>query len=264
MKGKCKALVLIVMLLTFVTQMAACIISVPPSGTTCTEHRDENRDKCCDICGVTIAQPLYCKIHIDEDKDNLCDICGESVKTPEPPACTEHTDTDGDEKCDNCGADVPAPEPPACTEHTDTDGDEKCDNCGADVPAPEPPACTEHTDTDGDEKCDSCGADVPAPPACTEHTDTDGDEKCDNCGADVPAPDTEYTLNFESQGKIIGTLKIKNGEAFAVPVLDRGDEYILLGWKNKATGEKITESIFNWSEDITLVAIWDTVWSKGF
>ena len=43
-----------------------------------------------------------CTEHKDEDGDEKCDVCGADVPKPQPPACTEHKDEDGDYKCDNC------------------------------------------------------------------------------------------------------------------------------------------------------------------
>ncbi len=233
-----KSVLMILLAAALVLSVCACHTDETPK---CTTHTDADGDLKCDNCGEDVL-PAECKIHTDGNNDGKCDKCGETVKTPQPP-CVEHIDADEDEKCDNCGADVPKVTPPECTEHVDADEDEKCDNCGADVPKVTPPECTEHVDANEDEKCDNCGADVPK---------------------SEPDPDKEYTLTFESQGVVVGVLKIKNGEAFAVPALDRGDEYILLGWKIKSTGTRINTSTFVWTEDITLVAVWDKTWSDGF
>ncbi len=128
-------------------------------------------------------------------------------------------------------------------------------------------SCSEHIDGNSDSVCDICGEEVKTiREPCEEHMDSDGDSKCDSCGADVQKSENgkEYTLTFESEGNVVGTLKINNGDSFEAPALDRGEEYILLGWKDKATGVKISENTFVWTEDTTLVAVWDTVWSSGF
>ena len=43
-----------------------------------------------------------CTEHKDEDGDEKCDVCGADVPAPQPPVCTEHKDEDGDYKCDAC------------------------------------------------------------------------------------------------------------------------------------------------------------------
>ena len=43
-----------------------------------------------------------CTEHKDENGDEKCDVCGADVPAPQPPVCTEHKDEDGDYKCDAC------------------------------------------------------------------------------------------------------------------------------------------------------------------
>ncbi len=120
-------------------------------------------------------------------------------------------------------------------------------------------ACKEHEDADNNGFCDICGETVKSEsqePAPEQKPDTTPEEK--------PGIDAEYTLTFISEGTVIETVKVKKGEIFELPTPSRGEEYILLGWINAETGEKITDSTFSWSEDITLTAIWDRVWSEGF
>ncbi len=117
--------------------------------------------------------------------------------------------------------------------------------------------CGDHIDKNADGLCDICDEMIKEEASTPDGTTPEPD-------GTTPEPETEYTLTFMSEGAVIETVKIKNGESFEPPTPSRGSEYILLGWKNSATGEKITGSTFTWSEDTTLTEIWDTVWSEGF
>lgn len=143
-----------------------CGKDVAPVVEDCTEHKDENLDNFCDICGAN----LYtggCTTHADVNKDGKCDTCGKVI------ACTVHIDVEKDGKCDVCGVAV------TCTVCVDKNKDAKCDVCGADV------ACNVHIDVNKDGVCDVCSAEVEI--VCFNHVDADGDYKCDICSANMNA-----------------------------------------------------------------------------
>ncbi len=106
------------------------------------EHKDEDDDHDCDICGGTI----YCA---DENKDHICDVGNEEL------ACV---DADNDHLCDFGGEEF--------SQCADEDNDHNCDICGK--------VLSEYTDTDKNHECDICGKN-------SRCVDKDEDSFCDIC-----------------------------------------------------------------------------------
>ncbi len=89
-----KVVTAVVLVLALILCLCGCV-------TECTEHKDENHDGKCDVCGAEMEVR-----HIDQNRDGKCDICGADMEKE----CTEHKDENQDGKCDVCGADVPLPD----------------------------------------------------------------------------------------------------------------------------------------------------------
>ena len=190
MKKRLLTLALALMLaMASLAMLASCDLSglTGGGGTTCTSHKDENKDhKCdtcekvlttcadtdkdhkCDLCGKALSE---CK---DEDGDHACDLCEKTLGTCEDKnndhkcdiceeVLTACADTDNDHKCDTCDETL--------SQCADGDTDGRCDICGeAMIPA--------HTCEDSypkDHKCDVCDKKL------SEHTDQNNDHRCDHC-----------------------------------------------------------------------------------
>lgn len=171
---------------------ALCVTSCALMATTCSVHRDINRDGVCDVCSSTM--PVSCKSHEDLDHDGLCDTegCGWLMKVVhfdddhdgmcDELYCThggmyfEHIDEDYDRKCDDCDADMEID----CEECYDDDEDGFCDECEY------PIIVCEHRDrVPKDGICDKCKEPMPAAPQCS-HKDSNTDGVCDLCGEGMP------------------------------------------------------------------------------
>ena len=95
-------------ILTLILPAVAMITAACGETKPC-DHKDDNKDHLCDLCGEKISD------HIDENpKDHKCDICEQSMG--------EHADKNNDHNCDYCGAKM--------SEHTAPNAEGKCDICG--------------------------------------------------------------------------------------------------------------------------------------
>ncbi len=72
-----------------------------------------------------------------------------------------------------------------------------------------------------------------------------------------------YTVTFDGAGETVVRTQVRFGEPFVFPVVDRGEEYRLLYWKDKKTDIKVEAGVYAWDEDKTFVAVWDTAWSPA-
>lgn len=113
---------------------AVAMITAACGETKPCEHKDDNKDHLCDLCGEKISD------HTDENpKDHKCDICEQSMG--------EHADKNNDHNCDYCGAKM--------SEHADNNHDHKCDVCDEKM--------SEHTAPNAEGKCDICGEKIADP-----------------------------------------------------------------------------------------------------
>lgn len=55
---------------------------------------------------TTTTTKQDCTEHKDDNTDYLCDVCGAELEKPNPP-CTEHKDENGDKVCDVCNEPMP-------------------------------------------------------------------------------------------------------------------------------------------------------------
>lgn len=95
-------------ILTLILPAVAMITAACGETKPC-DHKDDNKDHLCDLCGEKISD------HIDENpKDHKCDICEQSMG--------EHADKNNDHNCDYCGEKM--------SEHTAPNAEGKCDICG--------------------------------------------------------------------------------------------------------------------------------------
>lgn len=139
-------------ILTLILPAVAMITAACGETKPC-DHKDDNKDHLCDLCGERISD------HIDENpKDHKCDICGASMG--------EHADKDNDHNCDYCGEKM--------SEHIDSNLNHECDICGAEM--------GEHADNNHDHNCDYCGEKM------SEHTAPNAEGKCDICGEKIADP----------------------------------------------------------------------------
>mgnify|MGYP003292909984 CR=1 FL=1 len=135
-------------ILAFLIAAPLLLASCVRNNGLCYQHKDENLDGICDVCGAEVEIDHE---HIDIDADGKCDFCGHSMLPPGPAKPCEdgkHVDKDLDNVCDVCGAKIDVP----AHEHVDSNGDHKCDTCGATMEE-----CTNHVDANNDGKCDYCG-----------------------------------------------------------------------------------------------------------
>ncbi len=193
MKKRLLTLALALMLaMASLAMLASCDLSglTGGGGTTCTSHKDENKDhKCdtcekvlttcadtdkdhkCDLCGKALSE---CK---DEDGDHACDLCEKTLGACEDKnndhkcdiceeVLTACADTDNDHKCDTCDETL--------TQCADGDTDGRCDICGEAMGGQTPPHTCADTDPK-DHKCDVCDKKL------SEHTDQNNDHRCDHC-----------------------------------------------------------------------------------
>lgn len=157
MKRVFSLIIVVAMLFSFVTVLAAC-----KDNKTCV-HIDSDKDGKCDLCG----EDVDVHVHVDADKDCKCDTCSAQL---------EHKDEDADDKCDVCGTELA---------HHDADHDCVCDYCHMQLAHNfVDNVCTvcgaiqcDHVDENADCKCDKCEA--------VFHTDDNRDCKCDNCGQQI-------------------------------------------------------------------------------
>ena len=189
------------MVLGSVMSMTACL-GGDATGSTCTNHVDNNHDGKCDNEGCS-ASGIKVE-HADVNHDGICDItaCGKTGLTVnhedanhdgkcDAAACTannlpiNHTDANNDKTCDICGKAVGH-------ECASKDDDCYCDECGQPYHVSEDGFCVNcgestHTcvDKDNDDFCDICDEEMVPSDECTEHYDDDVDGYCDNCGAQL-------------------------------------------------------------------------------
>lgn len=129
-----KKIICLILALTSAFALFAC----GEDAVTCTEHKDEDQNGACDVCGAAVE---VC-VHVDENKDGLCDWCETAIP------CVEHVDLEPDGICDVCKEEV---EVTVCL---DKDSNGICDFHG------EPLECKTHKDNDVNGSCDVCGETV--------------------------------------------------------------------------------------------------------
>ena len=77
--------------------------------------------------------------------------------------------------------------------------------------------------------------------------------------------DTVYVITLNANGGEVSTTKIevKHGEAFTLPTPKKFENHFL-GWKIKGTNTYLISGVYEFEEDIELVADWNPEWSQGF
>lgn len=91
--------------ITSLILVLALLLSFTVSCSGTCEHKDEDGDGVCDLCGENVGEPS-CS-HRDIDEDGVCDKCGKNLgKLP----CS-HEDEDRDGVCDKCGENIGEPAP---------------------------------------------------------------------------------------------------------------------------------------------------------
>ncbi len=75
----------------------------------------------------------------------------------------------------------------------------------------------------------------------------------------------QFNLTFESEGMETYSIKVHNGGEFTFPtVKSNKDNYVIIGWKDKESGEIITSNIFTYTSDRTFVAVWGAEWTDNY
>ena len=71
------------------------------------------------------------------------------------------------------------------------------------------------------------------------------------------------TLNANGGSAEKTKVEVKYGDVFVLPTPTKFENRFL-GWKIKGTNEYLTSGVYEFEEDIELVADWDPEWSIGF
>lgn len=80
----------------------------------------------------------------------------------------------------------------------------------------------------------------------------------------VSTPNT-YRITFESDGVQVSYVDVVYGNNFEFPnVAKDSQEYILVKWIDKDTGETVTAGKYQFDNNKTFVAVWDRLWSDGY
>ena len=109
----------------------------------------------------------------------------------------------------------------------------------------------------------SCGDKVDEQSSSTESVN--GESSVDSSSDSSSEEDTVYVITLNANGGEVSTTKIevKHGEAFTLPTPKKFENHFL-GWKIKGTNTYLISGVYEFEEDIELVADWNPEWSQGF
>ena len=170
--------------------------------------------------------------------------------------CNRHRDRDDDGRCDKCDDRI------ECNSHRDRDDDGRCDKCNDRIERDDSDDVCEHVDLDGNGKCDKClkaaetnEQDTPKGDDNNGSNDPEGGE---NAGTNDPADDPEakyFTVTFtDSDGSIIATQSVKEGELVCRPDTPEKYGYIFVCWRFEGRRWNFENDIP--TDNITLLAEW--------
>ena len=96
-------------------------------------------------------------------------------------------------------------------------------------------------------------------------SDSSSESSVDSSSDSSSEEDTVYVITLNANGGEVSTTKIevKHGEAFTLPTPKKFENHFL-GWKIKGTNTYLISGVYEFEEDIELVADWNPEWSQGF
>ena len=119
-------------------------------------------------------------------------------------------------------------------------------------------------DSSSDSSVDS-SLDSSSESSADSSSNSSSDSSVDSSSDSSSEEDTVYVITLNANGGEVSTTKIevKHGEAFTLPTPKKFENHFL-GWKIKGTNTYLISGVYEFEEDIELVADWNPEWSQGF